>query len=302
MMVSRKQALTPVLASMLALASSTPALAQRGQVVIPQNTVVRATLDDRLSSRDARVGDRFMARISPDDYSGFPQGTRFEGTVTEVGRPTSSRPGVLDVKIHRAILPDGRMVQATGFLASLEDGDLRRTGRGRVESRRRGSDGKFEWKWVGIGAGGGLVLGSIFGNAPLKGILLGGLGGAIYSYLNKNKGSKDRRNDYRDVDLTRGTEFGIRMHDRVVFNDSPSYRYSDGGRFDERYDGRYRDDDGRYREEDDRYRSEREERDRYEDERHEDERYEDERYRDDRERDRYEDERYPDEERRRRAD
>lgn len=298
MMISRRQrVLTPILASAVALASTAPAFAQRGgqgQVVIPQNTVVRATLEDRLTSREAHVGDRFMARISPEDYSGFPQGTRFEGTVTEVGRPSSSRPGVMDVKIHRAILPDGRMVQATGFLASLDDEDLVRTGRGRVEARRRGSSDKFDWKWVGIGAGGGLVLGSIFGGAPLKGILLGGVGGAIYSYLNKNKNSRNHRDDYRDVELTRGTEFGIRMYDRVVFNDAAGYRYAEArDRRDDRYDDRDREDrDGRYRD-DERYSDSRDrDQERYRD-RDRDERYEDERDRTDR---------YQDEERRRRAD
>ena len=43
---------------------------------------------------------------------------------------------------------------------------------------------KFDWKWVGYGAGAGLILGGILGDDDwLKGALVGGIGGAVYSYI-----------------------------------------------------------------------------------------------------------------------
>jgi len=191
---------------------------------VPANTVVRAKLLDPLSSRTSRVGDEFRAELHARDHSGFPEGTEFEGTVTEVQRVGKDRPGGLNVKIHRAILPDGRKVAATGFLASLQDEDVRRTEDGRLESReRKSSGGKMEWKWVGYGAAGGAVLSAIVGGGFLKGAIIGGLGGAVYGLLNKKKG----KTEYRDVELAKGTEFGIRMYDRVAFADRAEYRYSE---------------------------------------------------------------------------
>jgi len=190
--------------------------------VIPMDTVVKLELDDKLSSRDAARGDRFTATLADDDHSGFPEGTTFEGIVTEVRRSTKSQPGILDMKIQRAVLPGGRAVGVNGTLASLEDDDVRRSTNGRLEARRSGGKNKFDAKWVGYGAAGGAVLSTVFGGKLGKGAIMGALGGAAYAYLNKGKG----KNSYSEVELSRGTDFGIRMHNRVAFQDSSSFRYA----------------------------------------------------------------------------
>jgi hypothetical protein len=196
------------------------ARAQRG-APIPADTVVRVSLDERLSSQTARIGDRVTATVAPGDYSGFPEGTRLEGTVTDVQRATADRPGVLDMQFRGAILPDGRRVALNGELASLAEDDVRRTEDGRLESRREGGGRRFDWKWVGYGAAGGAVLGEILGDNLLKGALLGGLGGAIYGYLNRDRD----RGRFQEVTLARGTEFGVRLNDRIAFDDRGTYRY-----------------------------------------------------------------------------
>ena len=50
--------------------------------------------------------------------------------------------------------------------------------------------------------------------------MLGGLGGAVYSYLNR-----DKRREFRDVELARGTEFGVNLQQRVAFAERSDYRY-----------------------------------------------------------------------------
>jgi hypothetical protein len=257
----------PVALAVIGLVGVRPAAAQRDTVSIPADTVVRVKLDDPLSSRTTREGDTFAAIADNDDTSGFPEGTRFQGVVTEVRRKTSNQPGVLDFEFRRAYLPDGRRVDIDGQLASLEYDDIRRTDDGRIEARsRRGSD-KFDLKWVGYGAAAGAVLSTIFGGNLLKGGLLGGLGGAVYGYLNRDKGGSSR--DFKDVSLERGKEFGIRMLDRVAFD------YQGGSRYG--YNGTYRNSDyrnGTYR--DGSYGTDR-------DYRYSDDRYSDDtRYRDDR--------------------
>lgn len=199
--------------------STIEASAQRSRLVIPANTIVRLELGEEVSSRTARQGERITASLDENDRSGFPTGTRFEGVVTEVRRATDDRPALLDMEFRRAMLPDGSVERIRGELASLSGDNARTTEDGRLESRRR--EGGFDWKWVGIGAGGGAVLGEILGDDFLKGALLGGLGGAIYAYLNR-----DRDGDYRDVQLNRGTEFGIRLEREVAFNFRPDYRFA----------------------------------------------------------------------------
>jgi hypothetical protein len=211
----------PLLLALLSVAGARGAAAQAGRIAIPADTVVRAKLDDRVSSRDARIGDRVMATISAEDRSGFPEGTRFEGEITEVQRSSSDRPGVLNMRWRRAVLPDGRALDVSGRLASLSEDDVRRGAGGRLMARKKSGGSKFDLKWVGYGAAAGAVLGELFGDNLLKGALLGGLGGAIYGYLNRDKGDRS----YHEVALDRGTEFGIAMDNRVAFDDRNTYRY-----------------------------------------------------------------------------
>lgn len=263
---------------------------------IPTDTVVQLQLTNALSSRTAHTGDLFTARLSDRDQSGFPLKTRFEGSVIESRPATKSQPGVLGVKIHRAFLPDGSIVAVNGTLAGLDEDSVQRSSNGRLVARGRSSKNKVDLKWVGYGAAGGAVLGTILGdgNDFLKGALLGALGGAAYSYLNKDKDKDHKRTGYSDVQLARDTEFGIRVHNQVAFRDRDTYRYAAYDRRDERV---YRDSDYRNRDadydsrydrdrDDDRYsnRAERsDDRDRYND-RESDREYD----RDDRDTDRYE--------------
>lgn len=207
------------LAALMLGTAAVPASAQRYS--IPANTVVRAELDQDLRSDDARRGDRVLARVAEEDTGNFPLGTRFEGTVTEVQRANDNRPAVLDMRFDRAILPNGTSLPIRGELASLSEEDLRRTADGRLESRRRSGSSNFDWKWVGYGAAGGAVLGQIFGGNLLRGGLLGGLGGAIYGYLNRDRD----RGDFRDIELSRGTDFGLVLNENVAFDRRPGWRY-----------------------------------------------------------------------------
>ena len=191
------------------------------RVTIRPDTVVRLKLDDRLNSKDAQVGDRFAAALSDKDRSGFPLGTRFEGAVKEVKRQTEEEPGILDMEVRRAYLPDGSKVSLRGRLASLARDDVKQLPDGRLEARKKGG-GKVDWKWAGYGAAGGAVLSTVLGGKLFKGLLLGGLGGAVYGYLTRGKDKAQ----YRDVDLPRGTEFGMRLDEQVAFGDRPSYRYA----------------------------------------------------------------------------
>jgi hypothetical protein len=211
----------PLAAAFLCVTGAPAALAQRESVTIPENTIAKVRLDQSVSSRTARVGDRVVALVTADDRSGFPESTRLEGTVTEVQRSSDSRPGIIDMDFTRAVLPGGQSLTIRGQLASLAEEDVRQADDGRIVTRRKGSGEKFEPKWVGYGAAGGAVLATILGESFLRGALLGGLGGAIYGYLNKDK----NKGEFREVTLDQGTTFGVRLADRVAFRERGTYRY-----------------------------------------------------------------------------
>jgi len=211
----------PLLVAALGLFGAHAADAQsRGRNTIPTDTVVRLKMETALNSRTARQGDSFKAVLADDDRSGFPEGTRFQGVVREVQRRTSEKPGMLDVQVQSAYLPGGGKTAVSGQLASLDGDDVRRTKSGRLQARKR-SGGKTDWKWAGYGAGAGAILSAVTGGKVLKGAVIGGLGGAVYSYLSRDKGGKET---FRDVDLPRGTEFGMRMERQVSVASHNTYR------------------------------------------------------------------------------
>lgn len=188
--------------------------------IVPQDTLVLVKLEQALSTRTSRKNQPFRAVVSDEDSSGLPHGTVFVGTVTEASRASKKRPGTLGVTFRKAFLPGGTPLPVKGSLASLEEKDVERSADGRLVSRHS-RNRKFDLKWVGYGAGAGLVLSGIFGGDMLEGALLGALGGAAYSYVNKEKARKKST----DVELASGTEFGIRLLGPTAFHPSSRYDY-----------------------------------------------------------------------------
>ena len=240
------------------------ALAQRTET-LGAGTVVKAKLDQDLSSKDSRVGDRFSATIvEGQDDAGLPYGTKFEGVIREAVRHSGSQPGVLDMDFTRIIFPnrDSRAVSAS--LISLDNKSVSRNANGRLVSK--GSGDSERWKWVGIGAGAGLLLSTLTKSDSILTTILGaGLGYLYNETQNKKPG---------DVTLKSGTEFGVKMNRSFAFtpdNYRSYYRSTSVDRYNDPYAGP---NSGPYY--DDRYRTERP-----------GDRYYDDRYRTDRPADRY---------------
>src|SRR5262249_17775153 len=108
-----KAARALALSSALAVSLSSMASAQRygygRQVSLPQGTVLRAELNDRLSSLDNRPGDRFTGSIRSDrDSAGLPTGTDIIGRVVSVQKATDRQPGQVDVEFTALRTPGGR--------------------------------------------------------------------------------------------------------------------------------------------------------------------------------------------------
>jgi hypothetical protein len=113
-------------------------------------------------------------------------------------------------------LPDGQTYQIAGSPISLDSRSVQRTSDGRLMATSSGSSSKNKMKFLAYGAGAGLVIGSLLGS-NIKGALAGGAAGYLYGMLNKNKANG------RDVVLKPGTEFGVRLDQRVALASQGGY-------------------------------------------------------------------------------
>jgi hypothetical protein len=210
----------------MTLVSITGATAQTTRrIALPTGTVIPVKLDQTISSKVNRPGDRFTATVKyGQDDAGLPEGTKVEGVIRESLRSESNKPGVIDVEFRRIIPPDGdaRTIEASVYSldnksVKREDGRLVSTGSNKSNERM---------KWVGIGAGAGALIAVLTKGNTLVDALLGGAAGYLYNELQGNKKPGD-------VELKTGAEFGVRLDRPLTMNvDDRAYRL----------DPRYRDD------------------------------------------------------------
>jgi hypothetical protein len=186
------------------------------RMVYPAGSVLKVRLDDTLSSDRNQRGDRFTATVTG-EQAGYdlPSGTRVEGVVREATPAREDRPGVLDVDFSALRLPDGQSYRLVGAPISLDSKSVQRTSDGRLVAR---SSSKNRTKFIAYGAGAGFILGSLLGE-NITGTLLGAAAGYLYG-----RNSKDKANG-REVLLRPGTEFGVRLDQRLALTPARADRY-----------------------------------------------------------------------------
>jgi hypothetical protein len=181
---------------------------ERRRVIIESGSVIPVRLDDRLNSRDSNPGDRFTATVeSGREDCGLPVGTKFEGVIREAVPSRNGKPGVLDVDFRQIIFPDGRTRPLVAGLTSMDDRHTTRNSDGKLIAKS--GRGNERLKWVGIGAGAGLLIGTLTKGNALVDTILGGGAGYLYNEL--------QRKGAGDVDVRAGTEMGVRLDQQLAF-------------------------------------------------------------------------------------
>ena len=192
-----------------------PALAienrvKRDRITVPSGTIIPVSLNNALSSRNSQRGDKFTATLkSGQDDAGLPRGTRVEGVVQEALPAIDGKPGMLDVDFRKLVFPNGGSMNVQASLYSLNGKDVKRTD-GRLTASSDKSQDRL--KWVGIGAGAGLLIGAVTKQNELLSGLLGSGAGYLYNELSKKKPG--------DVTLKEGSSFGVRLDRDISFNDN----------------------------------------------------------------------------------
>ena len=171
-----------------------------GSYIIPDGTMLIATLDTDLSTRTANTGDRFtMTVTSPQQYAG----ATIEGHVANVarsGRVTGRSEMSLNFDDIR--MRDGRTYQFAGFLDSVRTSNGETVQVDNEGTVRDQNQTKTTEERAAIGTAVGAIIGAIAG---------GGKGAAIGAILGAGAGAGSVYAQGRDdLEMVRGTEVTIR--------------------------------------------------------------------------------------------
>jgi outer membrane lipoprotein SlyB len=171
--------------------------------LVPAGTQLRVRLNDTISSKESRAGDRFTATVvNPSRYeegkvTGHIRSIRKSGRVQ--GRTTMS------LAFDSVRLKDGRTGTMRAEVLRVYDSDSANNvdEEGRVQS---GSRGKQTLKRSGIGAVAGAVIGGIAGGrkGAAIGMIVGGAAGAGSIAVDGSK----------ELKIERGTEILLRVNSR----------------------------------------------------------------------------------------
>lgn len=198
-------------------------LTHADQIRIRADRVVPVVVDQDLSLKDSRKGDRFTATVQDD--RDLPSGTRFQGRIVDIEQKHDGKPGYLDLEFTGIELPDGTRARISSKPIAMD-------------SAKKDRDGHFVAKpqvskqaAVLGGAGAGLILGALI-KKPFEGAFIGALAGIFVAetsagdkYTNGDvavkKGSKlgalilrnftvdyDDRHDINRRDADRDGDFG----------------------------------------------------------------------------------------------
>lgn len=181
---------------------------------LPLDTVISVQMNGTLSSRTARVGDKFTATVTVPVYvngrSVIPAGSIVEGRVTQVTpAKRMNRSGTIGIDFDALVFPDGSAVNLVGSLTSADPETQRR-----IDDESRVSGRSNDRASVFIGGGGaiGAVLGGISGGG--KGAVLGGVAGAgagVAAIL-LSKGE--------EAQVPSGTPFGVQIKQALVVREN----------------------------------------------------------------------------------
>jgi hypothetical protein len=167
-------------------------------------------MNGTISSKTARVGDRFTATVTEPVYSNtgvvvIPVGSTVNGRVdTVVQAKKGGDPGQISVSFVSVRLPNGATRAINGSLTDLNTKNAKSDNEGTASGDDRKNDKLI---FIGGGAGGGAILGGLIGGGKgaAVGAILGGLGGLAGERFTKGE----------EAEVKSGTEFGVYLNQSI---------------------------------------------------------------------------------------
>ncbi len=177
---------------------------------VPAGKRIRVRMNETLSSKTAKVGDRFTVTVTEPVYSTtgvvvIPVGSELVGRVDVVkAARKGGNVGEIDASFVQVVLPNGAKRSMNGSLTELVSDDAKSD----AEGTASGDKTKHrKVKFIGGGAGGGALLGAAVGGGKgaLIGGIIGGVGGLIAETQTKGE----------EAEVKAGTEFGVILNQAV---------------------------------------------------------------------------------------
>ena len=174
---------------------------RRAVPLVPVGTDLKVRINDSLSSKDSRIGDRFTATVI--NPSRFDE-ARVNGHISSIQKSGKIKGRTsMNLAFDSIELRDGRRGVMHGYVTRVYgEGSGRADNEGGVES---GSRGKQTVKRAGIGATVGAIVGGIAGGGKgaAIGLIIGGAGGAGSLAINGSKELKIESGTEMLVHVTR---------------------------------------------------------------------------------------------------
>jgi hypothetical protein len=174
---------------------------RRAVPLVPAGTDLKVRINDTLSSKDSRIGDRFTATVI--DPSRFDE-ARLNGHISSIQKSGKIKGRTsMNLAFDSVELRDGRRGVLHGYVTRVYGEDSGRAdNEGGVES---GSRTKQTVKRAGIGATVGAIVGGIAGGGKgaAIGLIIGGAGGAGSLAINGSKELKIESGTEMLVHVTR---------------------------------------------------------------------------------------------------
>ena len=177
---------------------------------VRSGSTFRVRMNETLTSKTARIGDRFTTTVTEPVYSDngvvvIPTGSTVAGRVDAVtAAKKGGDPGTISVSFVEVRLPNGAQRSINGSLTDLNTKDAK------SDNESTASGDKMKNRkiiFIGGGGAGGAVLGAMVGGG--KGALIGGILGAAGGFLG------DRLTKGEEAEVKSGTEFGIYLNQSI---------------------------------------------------------------------------------------
>jgi hypothetical protein len=177
---------------------------------VETGTTFRVRMNNTISSKTARIGDKFTGTITEPVYSNngvvvIPTGSSITGRVDSVtAARKGGNPGQIGVSFVSVRLPNGATRAINGSLTDLDSKSAKSDNEGTASGDKMNNRKLI---FIGGGGAGGAVLGAAVGGG--KGALIGGLLGAGAGLLG------ERLTKGEDAQVKSGTEFGVYLNQAV---------------------------------------------------------------------------------------
>ncbi len=177
--------------------------------VIRADTVLPFTLDNRITSWDAQVGDRFTATVTNERgyYNRLPSGTQLSGSVNYVRARRGEAPGLIELQFDQLIMPDGQRLTLDARLIDLKSTSVREDHGIYMAKTAEKYDRVM---YSGYGSSNGVIVG-LHGKQRIGDLRIDALLGQILD-------PRTRQRPATDVELAPGMKLGLRLREDLVLS------------------------------------------------------------------------------------